>query len=294
MAIFQDEPSLRTQLRVIIFGTDTGAGRAFDITVLVLIAASVANLMLISVAAIENRIGGWLQALEWLFTLAFSIEYAARIYAARRRWAYIRSFYGIIDLISVLPLYLGLVLPDAHHLVAVRALRAMRVFRVFKLVRYANDANVMTRSLRHAQRKLQIFLGMLGLITIVLGSLMYVVEGPAYGFTSIPRSIYWAIVTITTVGYGDIAPSTPVGQALAAFSILTGYATLAVTGGIITAEMTNEIARERRRRECPHCERSGHEIDAHYCKFCGGSLEQDPKAELPADEEQAAERDKLD
>lgn len=283
-----DSPTqaLRTRLREIIFGTDTPSGRGFDIALLVVIVASVANLMLISVAAIEQRFGAALHALEWGFTLAFSAEYIARIFAARRRWAYIFSFYGVIDLISVLPLYLGLILPDAHYFVAVRVLRVMRIFRVLKLVRYANDANVMTRSLRHAQRKLQIFLFVLALITVVLGALMYVVEGPEHGFTSIPRSMYWAIVTITTVGYGDIAPSTPAGQALAGLSILIGYAVLAVTGGVITAEMTNEIGRERQRRQCPVCERSGHEIDARYCKFCGNDLKAPPPDE--------PERDKLD
>ncbi|MES1923907.1 ion transporter [Salinisphaera sp. T31B1] len=289
-----DEHSLRIRLREIIFGTDTPAGRGFDIVLLVFIVASVANLMLISVAAIEARVGTLLHALEWGFTVAFSIEYLVRIYAARRRWAYIRSFYGIVDLLSVLPLYLALMLPSAHYLVAIRALRVMRIFRVLKLVRYANDANVLTRSLRHAQRKIQIFLGVLALITVVLGALMYVVEGPVHGFTSIPRSMYWAVVTITTVGYGDIAPGTPLGQALAGIAIMLGYALLAVTGGIITAELTNEIASERQRRQCPHCERSGHEIDAHYCKFCGGALDADEAEDAPADEEQAEARDKLD
>ena len=285
----------RTRLWRVIFGTDTPAGRVFDIVLMALILASVANLMLVSVSAIEARIGGLLHGLEWLFTLAFSIEYAARIYAARRRWAYIRSFYGLIDLVSILPLYLGLILPDTHYLVAVRVLRIMRIFRVFKLVRYANDARVLSRSLMHAQRKIQIFLGMLALIVTVLGAVMYVVEGPVHGFTSIPRSIYWAIVTITTVGYGDISPSTPLGQAIAGGAILVGYALLAITSGVITAELTNEIRNERQRRQCPHCERSGHEIDATYCKFCGGDLTaEDPEEDPPADEEQAASRDKLD
>jgi voltage-gated potassium channel len=286
--------NLRTRLREIIFGTDTRPGRAFDIALLVVIVASVVNLMLVSVAAIESRFGPVLHALEWLFTILFSIEYAVRIYAARRRWAYIRSFYGIIDLLSVLPLYLALMLPSAHYFVAVRALRVMRIFRVLKLVRYANDANILTRSLRHAQRKMQIFLGVLALVTVILGALMYVVEGPTHGFTSIPRSMYWAVVTITTVGYGDIAPATPAGQAIAGIAIMLGYALLAVTGGIITAELTNEISNERQLRQCPHCERSGHEIDAHYCKFCGGHLDKDEEEDPPADKEQAADRDKLD
>lgn len=284
---------MRVQLRSIIFGTDTPAGRGFDIALLVLIVASVINMMLISVAAIESRVGPYLNGFEWFLTLAFSAEYAARIYAARRRWAYIVSFYGLIDLLSILPLYIGLALPNAHYFVAVRVLRVMRIFRVFKLVRYANDANIMTRALRHAQRKMQIFLGMLALMVTVLGALMYVVEGPEHGFTSIPRAVYWAIVTITTVGYGDISPSTPLGQAIAGVAIMSGYALLAVTGGIITAELTNEISNQRQNTQCPHCERSGHEIDAAYCKFCGGDLSHDPDEE-PADESRQKARDKLD
>ncbi|MES1953010.1 ion transporter [Salinisphaera hydrothermalis] len=294
MIAHSTDTGLRLWLRTVIFGTDTPAGRGFDIVLLVLIVASVINLMLVSVAAIEAQSGALLQALEWLFTLAFSLEYAARIYAARRRWAYIFSFYGLVDLVSILPLYIGLLLPEAQYLVAVRTLRMMRIFRVLKLVRYANDAGVMTRALRHAQRKMQIFLGMLALMVTILGALMYVVEGPAHGFTSIPRSIYWAIVTITTVGYGDISPSTPLGQAIAGVAILGGYAILAVTGGIITAELTNEISAQRRKTLCPHCERSGHEIDADYCKFCGGDLSHEPEDDAPVDEEQASARDKLD
>ena len=284
----------RTRLRSVIFGTDTPAGRGFDIMLLVLILASVGNLMLESVAAVEARIGGYLQALEWLFTFAFTLEYAARLFAARRRWRYIISFYGLIDLVSILPLYLALVLPGAHYMIAVRILRVMRIFRVLKLVRYANDARVLSSSLRQAARKIQIFVGVLALISTILGALMYVVEGPAAGFTSIPRSMYWAIVTITTVGYGDITPATPFGQAVAGLAIMLGYALLAVTAGIITAELTNEASLERQTRQCPHCERSGHENDAGYCKYCGGDLDHEPSQELSQDEHQAESRDKLD
>ena len=290
----EDDPTIRARMREVIFGTATPAGRTFDIILLVAILASVANLMLQSVAAIDARVGGLLVMLEWVFTLLFTVEYMARIYSARMRWAYVRSFYGLIDLVSILPLYIALVLPTAHFFVAIRALRIMRIFRVLKLVRYANDANVLSRSLRHAHRKMQIFLGMLALIVTILGAMMYVIEGPTHGFTSIPRSIYWAIVTITTVGYGDISPSTPLGQTIAAMAILVGYALLAVTTGIITAELTNEIANERQTRQCPHCEKSGHEIDADYCKYCGGDLDHDPDEEEVKDEDQAEARDKLD
>lgn len=292
----EQEPTedFRARLREIIFGTDTPTGRGFDIVLLVLIVASVLNLMLISVAAIDTRVGWLLKDLEWLFTFAFSIEYAARIYAARRRWAYIRSFYGVIDLVSILPLYLSLILPSAHYFIAVRVLRVMRIFRVLKLVRYANEANVLSRSLQQAQRKMQIFVGVMSLFATLLGALMYVVEGPTNGFTSIPRSMYWAIVTITTVGYGDIAPNTPIGQAIAGVAIMLGYAMLAVTAGIITAELTKEMVSQRQDKQCLHCERSDHEIDAKYCKFCGGALDEDEEEDPPSDEEQAADQEKLD
>lgn len=281
---------LRARLRVVIFGTDTRAGRAFDIVLLVFILASVGNLMLVSVASVYARFGPLLQALEWAFTLVFSVEYALRIYSARKRSAYIFSFYGLIDLASILPLYLGLLFPAAQYVIAIRVLRVMRIFRVLKLVRFANEANVLTISFRHAQRKVLIVVGVLALTTTLLGALMYVVEGAAHGFTSIPRSIYWAIVTMTTVGYGDIAPGTALGQFIAALAVLLGYSMLAVTGGIITAELTNEIRTSRQQRQCPHCERSGHELDARYCKFCGGDLE--PTLHTESDHE--ATRDKLD
>ena len=281
---------LRTRLRVVIFGTDTRAGRTFDIVLLVCIVASVVNLMLVSVAYVYARIGPLLQALEWAFTLAFSVEYALRIYSARKRRAYILSFYGFIDLVAILPLYLSLLFPATQYVLAIRVLRVMRIFRVLKLVRFANEANVLTVSFRHAQRKMLIIVGVLALITTLLGALMYVVEGAAHGFTSIPRSIYWAIVTMTTVGYGDIAPATALGQSIAALAVMLGYAMLAVTGGIITAELTNEIRESRQRRQCPHCERSGHEIDARYCKFCGGDLESTSHKQS----DQATTHDKLD
>ncbi len=285
---------LRQELWRIIFGTDTRGGWTFDVILLVVIAASVINLMLISVASIREEIGGLLNALEWVFTILFTLEYVVRIYTARRRFAYIRSFYGLVDLASILPMYLALVFPSSHFFVAIRVLRIMRIFRVLKLVEYANDLQLLQRSLRQAQRKLQIFLGALALFVTLLGAIMYVVEGPATGFTSIPRSIYWAIVTITTVGYGDISPATPVGQTIAGIAILIGYSVLAVTTGVITAELTNEIRNNRQKIMCPHCERSGHEGDAHYCKYCGGDLEEDPEDEEVDDEEQAKARDKLD
>ena len=284
----------RQELWRIIFGTDTRGGWTFDVILLILIVASVVNLMLLSVAAIREQIGGLLNVLEWVFTGLFTVEYVVRIYAARRRLAYIRSFYGLVDLASILPMYIALIVPSSHFFIAIRVLRIMRIFRVLKLVEYANDLQLLQRSLRQAQRKLQIFLGALALFVTVLGAIMYVVEGPATGFTSIPRSIYWAIVTITTVGYGDISPATPVGQTIAGIAILIGYSVLAVTTGVITAELTNEIRNNRQKIMCPHCERSGHEGDAHYCKYCGGDLEEDPEDEEVDDEEQAKARDKLD
>ncbi|RJS92886.1 ion transporter [Salinisphaera sp. Q1T1-3] len=286
--------TLRERLRTIIFGTSTRAGWLFDVVLLLVIVASVANLMLISVAGIRARIGDWLDTAEWVFTVVFTIEYLTRIAVARRPMAYIRSFYGLVDLVSILPMYVAIFIPASHFFIAIRVLRVARMFRVLKLGHYDSDLQMLRRSLMEAQRKLQIFMGMLALFVTVLGAIMYVVEGPEHGFTSIPRAIYWGVVTITTVGYGDISPATPLGQAIAGVAILIGYAVLAVTTGIITATLTNELRNDRQGIFCPHCERSGHEKDASYCRFCGGDLDEDPEDEEVENEEQAEAREKLD
>ena len=256
----------------IIFGTDTPAGKRFDVWLLVIIMLSVVALLLDSVSEIHIHWHTWLVAAEWVFTLAFTAEYIVRIYVSPKPWQYIRSFYGIIDLLSVIPSYLGLFIVGANYLLVVRLVRVLRVFRVLKLIRYWSEANTLLRSLRMARRKILVFFVAVLVLSTIFGAVMYIVEGPENGFSSIPRSIYWTIVTITTVGYGDITPHTILGQVVASMAMLTGYSIIAVPTGIITAELTQEIARERQALICRACAKPGHDSDAKYCKFCGESI----------------------
>jgi voltage-gated potassium channel len=263
---------LRQTLYRVIFGTDSRAGKLFDEILILTILGSVAVLMLDSVVSINDRFGETLFILEWLFTLTFTIEYAARIYSSPNRWRYIFSFYGIIDLLSILPTYLSLVLPGTNYLLIIRLLRVLRVFRVLKLVRYLSEANLLTTALYQARRKVLLFFFVVLNLAVIFGSVMYIVEGPDNGFTSIPRSIYWTIVTITTVGYGDITPETPLGQIIASLVMLTGYCIIAVPTGIFTAELAHEMQRERNLIVCPNCGKSGHEKTANFCIACGSEV----------------------
>lgn len=260
---------LKAQLHEIIFGTDTPAGKRFDELLIIAILFSVAALIMESVRVIDDRYHNYLAIAEWTFTILFTFEYIIRIYISPNRWKYISSFYGIIDLMAVLPSYLGLIVTDANYLLVIRLLRVLRVFRVLKLVRYLSDANVLMRSIVSSRRKIFIFFIAVVILATVFGSLMFIVEGPEHGFTSIPKSVYWTIVTITTVGYGDIVPQTIVGQIIATMAMLTGYSIIAVPTGILTAELTQEITRERQIRRCDACTRQGHDADARFCKFCG-------------------------
>jgi len=264
----------RHTLNTVIFGTGTPAGRNFDLCLIYAISASVLLVMLDSVEPLHRHYGEILFILEWGFTLAFTLEYLARIYCTTNRRNYLTSFFGMVDLLSILPTYLSLLLPGANILLVIRLLRVLRIFRILRLIRYLNEANVLLRSLKMSRRKVLVFFIAVLVLTAIYGSLMYVVEGPENGFTSIPRSIYWAIVTMTTVGYGDITPQTVLGQAIAAVAMLTGYAIIAVPTGIITAELTAEIRRERINALCAKCSRSGHESDALFCKYCGAELGQ--------------------
>ncbi|MBO1519776.1 ion transporter [Oceanisphaera pacifica] len=261
----------------VIFGTETPAGRRFDLALIVVILLSIIVLLLDSMSSVRAHIGGSLYVLEWLFTLLFTLEYGVRIYCAQNRLAYIRSFYGIIDALAVMPTYLSIFIPGLSFLLMVRLLRVLRIFRILKLIRYANEANVLLRSLNQSRRKIMVFFSSLFILVTLFGSLLYAVEGPEHGFTSIPVSIYWAIVTITTVGFGDITPQTPLGQGIAAVTMLMGYAIIAVPTGILSAELGREMRREYNMRHCPLCDKSGHDQDADYCKYCGGAME--PKAE---------------
>lgn len=272
-----NQAELRNKLYHIIFGTESRAGKLFDVVLIYAIVLSVLALMLDSVAGVSEQYGHVLVVVEWTFTILFTVEYLVRIYCSPRPWAYVTSFYGVIDLVSVLPTYLGLIMPGANYVLVVRLLRVLRIFRVLKLARYMSEANVLIRSMLQARRKILVFFFVVLVLSTVFGSIMYMVEGPENGFTSVPTSIYWTVVTITTVGYGDITPKTAVGQIVATAAMLTGYSIIAIPTGIVTAELAQEIQRERAAKFCNNCSRSGHDQDARYCKHCG-SVFADPDA----------------
>ncbi len=235
-----------------------------------------------SVESLSARYGRWLHALEWAFTLLFTVEYVLRLSCVRHPWRYARSFYGVIDLLAVLPTWAALLFPEASLLLGVRALRLMRIFRVFKLTRLVGEYALLGRALRAAARKILVFLSIVLMIVVVMGTLMYVVEGPANGYTNIPVAVYWAITTLATVGFGDITPHTALGKFIASVMMLLGWGVLAVPTGIITLEMSaqqRDAQREVTPRTCQECSTVGHDADASYCKRCGAKLpayQQDP------------------
>jgi len=263
---------LKHQLNRIIFGTDTPAGKFFDVSLIVLIVLSVVVLMLESLKAVPQESVIYFRMAEWSFTIIFTLEYMLRFYCSPKPFRYAGSFYGLIDLLSVLPSYLSLFFPGANYLLIIRLLRVLRIFRVFKLVRYISDANVLLRSIVASRRKILVFFFLVVVLSVIFGSLMYVVEGPQNGFSSIPKSVYWTIVTITTVGYGDITPQTALGQFIAALAMLTGYSIFAVPTGILTAELSHEMQLERSRNKCKSCGFSGTDADAVFCSRCGSRL----------------------
>lgn len=264
--------SFRDTLYHVIFGTDSPAGKNFDLVLILAILISVLAVILESIESIRTQFGPLLRGVEWFFTLLFTLEYAVRLYCSPNPRAYAGSFYGIVDLLAILPTYISLIVPSANLLLIIRLLRVLRIFRILKLLQYTGEANVLWRSLTKARRKIFIFLFSVMIVVTIFGSLMYIIEGPIFGFTSIPRSIYWAIVTVTTVGYGDITPHTTLGQGIAAMAMLTGYAIIAVPTGIISAELINEMNRSRTTHRCSNCERGGHEPDSRFCRFCGSPL----------------------
>lgn len=265
-------PSWRKILHEIIFEADTPAGKLFDVGLILTILISVVVVMLDSVAGIRERYGEFLRLLEWIFTLLFTVEYFLRLLCVINPIGYARSFYGIVDLLAVLPTYLSLILPGTQYFLVIRMLRILRVFRVLKLVQYLSEANTLRRAVYASRRKIFVFLYTVLIIVTIVGALMYFIEGPEHGFTSIPRSIYWAIVTLTTVGYGDIAPLTSIGQSIAAFVMVLGYGIIAVPTGIVTAELSREVKKEISTQVCPHCSAEGHDYDAVYCKYCGHKI----------------------
>ena len=263
--------TLRERLKIIIFGTDTRAGKLFDLFLIITIVLSIITVLLDSVAEYSRNYGNILNIAEWIFTIMFTVEYVLRIYCIHRPLGYMYSFFGIIDLLAVLPTYLSLFIPGTEVLAVIRVLRVLRVFRVLKLAQYMGEAELLVKALTASRRKIFIFLFSVMNIVIILGSVMYLVEGEASGFDSIPRSIYWAIVTLTTVGYGDISPITNLGQAIAAVIMITGYSIIAVPTGIVTAELTF-AANKSGKQECIVCGMGDLNDDAKFCSSCGAKL----------------------
>ncbi|MBN2161959.1 MAG: ion transporter [Pontiellaceae bacterium] len=266
------EKSLKERIYIVIFEADTPAGKLFDVLLFGAILISVTLTMLQSVQPIRTEYGGLISGLNAGFTALFTVEYALRLWCARGTLRYARSFFGVVDLLAVLPFYLSRIFPATGFLDVVKVLRMLRIFRVLKMAQYVGEEDLLLKSLINSRRKIGIFLVAVMSIVVIVGSLMYVIEGEAHGFTSIPRSVYWAIVTITTVGYGDISPQTPIGQALAAFLMILAYSIIAVPTGIITAELGMETARRRVHRTCAGCGLNQHDEEALFCKRCGSRL----------------------
>jgi voltage-gated potassium channel len=263
----------RLRLYRVVFEADTPAGKIFDMVVIAAIVLSVAAVMADSVEAVATRHGALLNVLEWMFTILFTIEYIARLVCIKRPVRYATSFFGIVDLAAVLPTYLASMFPEAQVLIDVRILRLLRCFRIFKLTAYLSEFRLLGRAMANSMRKILVFLSVVVIVVLIVGTLMYVIEGPQHGFTSIPKSVYWALSTITTVGYGDIVPRTELGRTLAAIVMLIGWGILAVPTGIVTAEMTaQKFAKEPAGTQCSMCGSAGHEGDAAYCRVCGYRL----------------------
>ena len=273
--VFSKRPRWRCEAHRIIFGNLTRAGRLFDLILIGVILASVVVVMLESVQDFNVRARGLLWTLEWVFTVLFTIEYLLRLISAERAGQYARSFFGIVDLLAVLPNFVGLLIPGGQALAVIRLLRVLRVFRVLKLAQFVGGERLLLGALRSSAYKIAVFIVAVLVVVTVVGAAMYVIEGAEAGFSSIPRGVYWAIVTVTTVGFGDITPQTTAGQMLAALLMILGYGVIAVPTGIVTAEITG--GREARlqaamERMCLRCARSGHDPDARHCKHCGTEL----------------------
>lgn len=272
----------RGRLYDLIFLSDSPAGRRFDIALVAAILLSILVVVLDSVPAIRARHADLMHALEWGFTLLFTLEYAARLLCVRQPLRYATSFYGIVDLLSVLPTYISLLAPGSEALLDIRILRLLRVFRIFKLTLYIEEYTRLGEALAASRRKIMVFLSVVLMAVLILGTVMYVVEGPAHGYTSIPTAMYWAVVTMTTVGYGDITPHTTLGKGIASFMMLLGWGILAVPTGIVTAEMTARRVDRRQGparlvRACAACGSAGHEGRARFCKDCGAELPAAPE-----------------
>lgn len=269
----------RQRIYEVIFEADTFEGKLFDVVLLINISLSVIIVMLESIPHIHEQYFREMYAAEWFFTILFSIEYVLRMIAVRRRLRYALSFYGIVDLLAVIPTYLSLFFPGSQYFLVIRVLRLLRIFRVLKMGEYLSEADFLWRAIQQSRRKILVFLMAVMALVIIVGAMVYVIEGPQNGYIDIPTSIYWAIVTLTTVGYGDLAPQTALGKALASLVMLTGYGIIAVPTGIVTAELTRVERKGLTTQVCPNCNSEGHDIDAIYCKFCGAEINPlpDPK-----------------
>ena len=256
----------------VIFEADTPAGKWFDIVLIISILLSVMTVMLDSVSSIRAKYGEFLYAAEWFFTILFTVEYIFRLLCVGKPIRYAVSFFGIVDLLAILPTYMSLLFFGSRYLVVVRVLRVLRIFRVLKLGHHTQEATVLRKALYASRRKMIVFLFVVLTLVIIIGSLMYVIEEEENGFTSIPRSVYWAVVTLTTVGYGDISPKSGMGQFLAAIVMILGYSIIAVPTGIVTVELSRAHTEKTSSQACPNCSAEGHDRDAQYCKFCGTKL----------------------
>jgi len=268
-------PNWKVKMHEIIFEADTPAGKLFDVILLWAILLSVVAVMLETVEAFSDAHHDAMVVAEWVFTILFSIEYILRLLSVGKPLKYATSFMGIVDLLSTIPTYLSLFVAGPQYLLVIRTIRLLRIFRILKLSRYISEANVLRDALRNSAAKILVFLGGVIILVLILGTLMYMIEGPEHGFTSIPTAMYWTIVTITTVGYGDIAPVTTFGQTVASMIMLIGYGIIAVPTGIVTGEIARSRVRddsEVSNQACPSCSKEGHEIDAKHCKFCGEKL----------------------
>lgn len=266
-----DHSALKNRIHEIIFEADDSAGKAFDLILIVCIIISVVTVMLDSVASLRADYGTIFFVIEWTFTILFTIEYILRLYCVGKPWKYAFSFFGMVDLLSILPTYLSLFFPGTQYLLVIRTLRTIRIWRILKLAQYLHEWDYIRAALAASLRKIVVFLVVVITLVSILGSLMYMIESSDGGFSSIPRSIYWAIVTVTTVGYGDIAPQTNLGQLLAAFAMIIGYAIIAVPTGIVTVEL-GRARGNISTQVCPECAREGHDSNARYCKYCGSKL----------------------
>lgn len=263
---------LRKRLYEIIFESDTPAGKLFDILLIIVIIVSVVVVMLDSVRSVRDDWLVLLRTSEWIFTILFTIEYGLRIYCVNRPFKYIFSFFGVVDLLAIIPTYFAIIMPATAYLVVIRVLRILRVFRILKLGAYLGEADILIVSLKASRKKIEVFLFTVMMLVIVFGSLMYLIEGEENGFTSIPRSIYWAIVTLTTVGYGDIAPRTNFGQVMASIIMICGYSIIAVPTGIVSTEMFYASGRKKNSSLCSECGSRFHEEDSLFCRHCGHAL----------------------